>query len=162
MMRLSALRNMPVVCEGRQLGLLQGICLHEDQRRLCGVIASCGFHGKRVIPAEEISAITDGFILARKAQKYKRSFEKPLCMFVRDTSGLLAGRITDYAIDERTLRVTAIEMASGYLPKEWRRRIWIYAFACATPTSLEVTIPSGFLCGPTLSGEGIEECVCLP
>lgn len=162
MVRLSALRNIPVICDGKPLGLFQGIGLDEAQRRVEAIVVSCGFRGKRVVLAQDIGVIADGFILAQKARKYKRSFEKPLCMFVRDTSGLLAGRITDYAIDEHTLRIVAIEMASGYLPSERRRRLWIYAFARASDQALELTIPAASFDEPNLPGEENEKCACLP
>ena len=160
MVRLSALRNCPVVCENRQLGLLQGISLDEAQRTIEAFIVSCGFRGKRIVLPSEIRSICGGFILAGRAEKYKRSFEKPLCPFVRDTSGLLAGRVTDYAIDERALRVAAIELSPGYLPGERQRRLWMYAYARAD--ALEVSVPASLLRGPNLSREGIDECAYRP
>lgn len=162
MVRLSALRNYPVVCENKPLGLLQGISLDEQQRRIEALIVSCGFRGKRIVLPEDVRAIADGFILAQKAQKYKRSLEKPLCTFVRDTTGLLAGRITDYAIDEEALRVAAIELSPGYLPGERQKRLWMYAYAHNGADASEVTVPASFHGELNLSREGIDECAYLP
>lgn len=162
MIRLSALRNMPVVCGGRPLGLFQGIGLDEAQREIEAIVVSCGFRGKRVVLAQDVLAVSDGFILAKEARKYKRAYEKPACLFVRDTSGLLAGRVTDYAIDERSLRVMAIEFACGYSPGERRKRLWMYAYARSAPQSPEMTVPASFCDGSILPEEGIVRCACLP
>lgn len=160
MVRLSALRNTPVICENRQLGLLQGISLDDAQRQIEALIVSCGFRGKRIVLPEDVRAIADGFILARRSEKYKRAYEKPPCAFVRDTSGLLVGRVTDYAIDEGALCVTAIELSPGYLPSERRARLWMYAYA--RMGALEVSIPAGLQRERILSREGNDECAYLP
>lgn len=162
MVRLSALRNHPVICGGRPLGLLQGISLDEAQRSVAALIVSCGFRGKRVALPEDVESIGNGFILVSQARKYKRSLEQPLCAFVRDTSGALAGRITDYAIDERSLRVTAIELSPGYTPGEWRSRLWMYAYARADGGAGELTVPACLSREPILTREGTEECAYLP
>ena len=162
MVRLSALRNHPVICEGRPLGLLQGISLDETQRNVQALIVSCGFRGKRVVLPQDVVSMADGFILARQVQKYKRALEQPLCAFVRDTSGVLTGRITDYAIDERALRVAAIELSPGYLPGERRSRLWMYAYARANGSANELTIPGSLHRELILTREGTEECAYLP
>ena len=162
MVRLSVLRNYPVICANKPLGLLQGISLDEQQRRIEALVVSCGFRGKCIVFPEDVRAVADGFILAQKAQKYKRSLEKPLCTFVRDTTGLLAGYITDYAIDEHAMRVTAIELSPGYLPGERKKRLWMYAYARMADGVAEVTIPASLLGEPILSREGIDECAYLP
>lgn len=162
MVRLSVLRNHPVVCENRPLGLLQGISLDDQQRRIEALIVSCGFRGKRVVLPQDVRAVAGGFILAQKAQKYKRSLEKPLCTFVRDTTGLLVGHISDYAIDEHALCVTAIELSPGYLPDESKKRLWMFAYARASNDAPEVTIPADLRSERILSREGIDECAYLP
>lgn len=162
MVRLSALRNHPVICDGKPLGLLQGISLDEAQRNVEALIVSCGFRGKRVVLPEDVESMADGFILVRQAQKYKRALEQPLCAFVRDTSGVLTGRITDYAIDERALQVTAIELSPGYLPGEWRSRMWMYTYARTGGDAGELTIPACLSRELILTREGTEECAYLP
>ena len=48
---MSALRNLPVICENKRLGLLQSISLDPAQKRVSALIVSCGMRGKRVVPA---------------------------------------------------------------------------------------------------------------
>lgn len=142
MVRMSVLRNYPVICDEKRLGLLQSISLDTAQKRVCALIVSCGMRGKRVVLPEDVLSVADGFILARQAGKYKRRFEIPACRFARDTTGLLAGRVTDYAIDEKTLQIEAIEIIPGYLPSERRAFLWTYAYVRADERKLELTIPA--------------------
>lgn len=142
MVRMSALRNLPVICENKRLGLLQSISLDPAQKRVSALIVSCGMRGKRVVPAEDVLALADDFILSRQAVRYRRSFETPLCVFVRDTTGLLAGRVTDYAIDEATLQIEAIEVMPGYTPSERRKRLWMFDYVHRDERALELTIPA--------------------
>lgn len=137
---MSVLRNYPVICDEKQLGLLQNISLDSAQKRVNALIISCGLRGKRVVLPQDVISLADGFILARRAQKYKRAYETAACRFVRDTTGLLVGRVTDYAIDEANLNVTAIEMTPGYLPSQ-RSRLWMYAYVRADSETLELTVP---------------------
>ncbi len=142
MVRLSALRNRPVICEGKPLGLLQSVSLDDDQRGVEALIVSCGFRGKHVVLGRDVLSVADGFILAGRAIKYKRSLERPLCRFARDTTGLLAGRVTDFAIDEGALRVAAVQLAPGYLPGERGRRMWLYVYARGDAGTGEITVPA--------------------
>lgn len=162
MVRLSALRNHPVILGDRPLGLFQGISLDAAQRQIEALIVACGFRGKRVVLPRDVRAVAGGFILAERALRYDRRCERPLCAFVRDTTGLLAGRVTDYAIDERRLCVTAIELTPGYLPAERRRRLWMYAYARSDVREGELTVPASLLSAPYLCGEGMEGCAYLP
>ena len=142
LVRMSVLRNYPVISGNRQIGLLQSISLDEAQKRVCALIVSCGFRGKRVLLPQDVQSIADGFILASGTQKYRRELETAPCQFVRDSAGLLAGRITDYAIDEKSLCIQAIEMMPGYLPREQRIRIWVYAYARPDSAAPELIVPS--------------------
>ena len=142
MVRMSALRNRPVVCCGRRLGLLQSVSLDSAQKRVCALIVSCGALGKRVVLPQDVLAISDGFILAGCAQRYRRAFETPPCAFARDTTGLLAGRVTDYAIDEQTLAVMAFEMMTGYLGPSRRARLWVLDYVRQDARSPELTVPA--------------------
>lgn len=102
MIRMSILRNFSVICGHRQIGLLQNASLDEAQKQVLALIVSCGIRGKRVILPESIEAIGRGFIIARDVRRYNRAQETTLCTFIRDTSGLLCGRVTDYAVNEAT------------------------------------------------------------
>ncbi|MDO5299095.1 MAG: hypothetical protein Q4F18_06675 [Clostridia bacterium] len=161
MVRMSILRNYPVICGKKQLGLLQSISLDTAQKRVCALIVSCGMRGKRVVLPEDVESIADGFILAGRSQKYKRGLETSPCVFVRDTTGLLAGRVTDYAIDEQTLGIEAIEMIPGYLPAERRNRLWMYAYV-RPESAPELTVPACLGSELIFSREGTEICACPP
>lgn len=162
MVRMSTLRNCPVICGNRQIGLLQSVTLDAAQKRVYALIVSCGIRGKRVVLPQDVLSIADGFILASAVQKYHRSQENAPCAFLRDTTGLLAGYVTDHAIDESTLQVQAIEMAPGYLPSERKLRIWVYTYVRPDDADNELTIPA-FLCSePTFSREGNEICAHPP
>ena len=107
---MSILRNFSVICGHRQIGLLQNVSLDEAQKQVLALIVSCGIRGKRVILPKSIEAIGRGFIIARDIQRYNRAQETTPCLFIRDTSGLLCGRVTDYAVNEATLAIEAVEM----------------------------------------------------
>ena len=141
MVRMSILRTYPVICDKKQLGLLQSISLDTAQKRVCALIVACGMRGKRLILPEHVLSIADGFILAERVEKYKRSAETAPCVFIRDTTGLLCGRVTDYAIDETTLHIEAIEMIPGYLPAERRCRLWVFEYARSDQAAEELTVP---------------------
>ena len=64
MVRMSALRNMPVILGKVRLGLVQSVGLDEARKRVQALIVSCGIRGKRVILPESVLSIGDGFILA--------------------------------------------------------------------------------------------------
>lgn len=142
MVRMSALRNRPVVCGNKRLGLLQSVSLDSAQKRVRALIVSCGVFGKRVVPGQDVLAIADGFILASGVQHYRRVFETPPCAFVRDTTGLLTGRVTDYAIDEETLAVAAVELTTGYLRPARSARLWALDYVRQGEQSPELTVPA--------------------
>jgi len=143
LIRFSMLRNCPVICQSKKAGLLQSAYMDEAKKQVTALIVSCGFTGKRIVPAQSILSIADGFILADKAMRFHK--QKDICFWpmIRDTSGLLAGRVTDYAIDEDTLCVCAIEMIPGYLPFEYRKKIWVYEYSKANDAGNELVIPAG-------------------
>lgn len=142
MVRMSALRNRPVVCQNRRLGLLQSVSLDTAQKGVRALIVSCGVLGKRVVLPQDVLAIADGFILVRCVQRYRRAFEAPPCAFVRDTTGLLTGRVTDYAIDEESLAIAAVELTTGYLLPARRARLWALHYVRQGEQSPELTVPA--------------------
>ncbi len=158
MIRMSILRNLPVICGHRQIGLLQNASLNDAQNQVLALIVSCGIRGKRIILPENIEAIGQTFIMARNVQRYKRTQETTPCRFVRDTSGLLCGRVTDYAIDEKTFAVQAVEMIPGYLDQERRRRLWVFAYQRSENHAEELVVPACLGSGLIFAREGNEEC----
>ena len=139
---MSILRNFPVVLGQRQIGLLQSVSLNEAQNQVLALIVSCGIRGKRVILPESVEAIGKGFVVVRGVQRYKRKYEASPCSFVRDASGLLCGRVTDYALDDETFAVQAFEMSPGYLGKARRTRLWIYDYRRSESHAEELIIPA--------------------
>jgi len=155
------LRNTPVIHDACQIGLLQGVCFDETRKRVCAFIISSGMHGKKIIQVRHIQIITQEFILVDGWSRYRRSHKQQTSLFVRDTNGLLVGRVTDYAIDTKTLDVLAIEIIPGYLPEENRMRNWIYAYDFSANTR-ELSIPVILHSRPFFLREGNEACGCPP
>lgn len=155
------LRNVPVVLGERNIGLFQTACFDPAQKRVCALIVSCGMHGKRIVKAQDVRMIAEEFILIDGFSKYRRSNKQQNTPFVRDTTGLLAGRVTDYAIDRKTLDVMAIEVTPGYLFGEQHKRTWIYAYN-RTKTDEALSIPAVLHNCPYLSREENEICECPP
>ena len=162
MIRMSILRNFPVVLGQRQIGLLQSVSLNEAQNQVLALIVSCGIRGKRVILPESVEAIGKGFVVVRGVQRYKRKYEASPCSFVRDASGLLCGRVTDYALDDETFAVQAFEMSPGYLGKARCTRLWIYDYRRSESHAEELIIPALLGHELTFAREGNEECAYPP
>ena len=158
LIRMSILRNFPVICGHRQIGLLQSASLNEAQKQVLALIVSCGIRGKRVILPESIEAIGKGFIIVRDVQRYRRIQETTPCSFIRDTSGLLCGRVTDYAINETTLEIEAVEMLAGYLGSARKKRIWLYDYRRSENHAEELIVPACLGSELTLAREGNEQC----
>lgn len=141
MIRTSTLRNMPVICCKKQIGLLQSITLDTAQKRVQALVVSCGMRGKRMVLREHVQAIADGFILTDRIERMRRMDEQTPSRFVRDTTGMLAGYITDYAVDERTLEVLAVEVMPGYWPSESRKRIWVSDYGGMNEPQGDLIVP---------------------
>ena len=155
MVRMSALRNVPVICHSRQIGLLQSISLDAARKRVHALVVSCGMRGKRVVLGHHVQAIADGFILADQDEKYKRIYERACSPFVRDTTGMLAGCVTDYAVDEQTLEILAAEIMPGYWPASSRQRFWAFAYHSADDPDEGLIVPASLSSGLIVSREGI-------
>ena len=139
--RLSKLLNRAVICADIQAGFLQNVVLDESQKNVESLIVANGLRGKRVVPAQAITAVCAEFILVNAMQKYARGIERKNPSFVRDSCGLLIGRITDHALDENTLQISAIEMVRGYLPSERRQKIWLFTYTVSDSGSGELNVP---------------------
>jgi len=160
MIKMSMIRNCPVVCAQKQIGLVQSLVMDSARIRVQALIVSGGLKGKRILPVQLILAIADDYILAKGFRNYKRSAEPALSSFVRDSKGHLVGYVTDYAFDERTFQMLAIEMITGYLPKERRNRIWLYTYHCTTAS--DMIIPTPLNSEPIFSRKEEKSCVCPP
>ena len=151
MIRVSALRNFPIICGHRRIGLMQGVSLNEAQNQVRALVISCGIRGKRLVFPDDIANLGNGFILISKVNKYAQEYEMSSCRFVRDSTGLLCGRVMDYAIDEKMLTIQAIEIIPGYIGRERRHRIWVYTYMRTSECELGVPACIG---NELLRGEG--------
>lgn len=155
MVRMSALRNAPVICRGRQIGLLQSISLDAARKRVHALVVSCGMRGKRVVQRQHVQAIGGGFVLVDQTEKFRRVEERAGSPFVRDTTGMLAGCVTDYAVDEQTLEILAAEVMPGYWPSSSRQRFWAFAYHSADDPDGGLIVPASLGSGLIFSREGI-------
>lgn len=161
LIRMSMLRNVPVVLGEQRVGLLQSVCFDKAHKRICALIVSGGVHGKRIVQVQHVRMITQDFILIDQWSKHSRSDKQQISLFVRDTTGLLIGRVTDYAIEKETMNIRAVEIVPGYLPQELRKRTWIYEYAFSDHSD-EISIPDILCSGPCFSKEGNIACECPP
>ena len=145
MIRMSMLRNIPVVFGEKQIGLFQDVCFDRTRKRVCAFVVTCGMRGKKLIPAAHVCMISESFILIDGLEKYRHSDRQETSLFVRDMTGTLVGRVADYAIDKKSLDILAIEIMPGYGPKERSIRIWMYAYAFSEDCG-ELNIPLDLRC----------------
>lgn len=159
MIRMSELRNRPVILEGVRIGFVQSVWLDSAQKMVRALVLACGIRGKRIVYASDIAALSEEFILANRVERYERSKETKQPEFVRDTTGLLVGRITDYIIDPKMLSIAAFEMIRGYRLSERRSGVWVFSFEVNLLHEGEVIVPT---CLADESGDHKEEseCVC--
>ena len=158
---MSTLRNVPVVLGQQRIGLLQSVCFDKELKRICALIVSGGVHGKRIVQAQHVRIITREFILVDCWAKHTRSDKQQISFFVRDTTGLLIGRVTDYAIETEAMRISAIEIVPGYLPRDLRKRTWICEYTFSEHLG-EVSIPDILYSRLCFSKEGNVVCECPP
>ena len=154
MIRMSMLRNCPVLYQEKQIGLLQNIRLDSAQNVVHSLIVGGGFKGKRIVKKEQILALQRGFILISGSDRYNKAQGQESARFVRDSSGVLSGRITDYMLDEKTLCVKAFEIMRGYIPHTQREKIWAFSWFTRNCCSDEIVVPNVFVCR---ADEDVEE-----
>lgn len=157
MIRMSQLRNIPVILGEHQIGIVQSMLLDQMRKRVCAFVVSGGMRGKKIVSAQHICVLGEDFIMVDGWCRYRRNDKQQIEMFVRDTSGLLVGRVTDYAIDKRTLEVIAVEVLSGYLPHSWQAKSWMYEY-CFSADSDELCTPSIIHNQPNFSEEEFKAC----
>lgn len=153
------LRNIPVICGDRQIGLFQSVCFDKTRKRVCAFVISGGLCGKRIVPIQHVRMVGREFILIDGWSRYSRMDGQQASLFVRDTTGLLVGRITDYAVDQESMEILAIEFLSGYHPEAIHRREWMYAYSFSEDADAWIVpvIPHS---QPCISEEGNETCEC--
>ena len=161
LIRMSTLRNVPVVLGQRQIGLIQDACFDETRKQVYAFVVACGMRGKKLVPVKHVRVLSEQFILIDGLEKYRHTDRQKMSLFVRDTTGILVGRVTDYAIDIRTMEVLALEMIPGYSLRDWRRRIWLYAYRVSQDRN-ELSIPLHLLRQSCFLEEENDACECPP
>ena len=130
LIRLNMIRNYPVICENKRIGLLLGMRFDFNAKRASDLVISCGFRGKRMIHCDFVESIADGFILVKNSYSNALAQNYAETAFAFDTTGLLVGRVMDVAVDESSMAIQALEIATGYLPGVYTKRIWIFEYEC--------------------------------
>lgn len=149
---MSVLRNRPVIYREKQIGLLQSIGLDTAQKTVQVLIIAGGFKGKQVVFADQIRSMTTDAVFVCDTYRYRKEYEPVRLRFVKDETGLLVGKITDYLIDEKTMNVAAFEMMRGFLTRDQREKIWVFSWSPGSIREDEIMIPNG------LSDELTDEC----
>ena len=139
---MSRMRNTPVVCNDRQIGYLQGAKLDDGQKKVQAFVIAQGLKGKGLVYPEAVKVISEEFIIALCIAKYDRKFPVQNASFAYDTDGLMIGIVSDYAVEEKTLSVEAIEVKRGYLPCERNDRIWFYRYSSSEHRKNDVIVPA--------------------
>jgi uncharacterized protein YrrD len=121
--------GMPVVAAGRKLGRVSQVSLADDLSKVKGLFIDCGLHGTRLIEDSHIDMLGEVAVLARDSGRRASCDVRPLMRRAITTDGARIGAITDASIDERTLKVLALEFSQGYLDDltAGRRRIWQFS-----------------------------------
>ena len=110
---MKRLIGLPVIRDGRQIGTVVRGVVDEDGKRLRGLVVRSGLRASRWIDAEDIALLGKLSILTRaKPARLPRCAGYRLFR-VTDADGARIGVVTDVLLDEKSLRVTALEISSG-------------------------------------------------
>jgi len=145
MLKMSVLRNTPVIMNQKMIGVVQSLHLDMMQKRVCALSISCGLRGRRFIIPADVQNLANGFIIASKVYRRGQIESHHPTLFVRDSTGILVGCVTDYAISEKDMQLEAIEMRMGFLPREYRIRLWVIDFSYH-PSKHEIIVPVSLGC----------------
>ena len=110
---MNRLIGLPVIWEGRQIGTVMRGVVAQDGKRLRGLVVRGGLRASRWIAAEDIALLGRLSVISRQ-----RPARLPRCAGYRlfrvtDADGARIGVVTDVVLDEKSLRVTALEISSG-------------------------------------------------
>lgn len=110
---MKKLIGLPVIFDGRQVGVVVRGVLQEDGKSLRGLVIRGGMRGSRWLDAKSIELMGKISVLtsARPARLPKAANFR--LFRVTDADGLRVGIVTDAMLDEATLGVTALEISSG-------------------------------------------------
>ena len=147
MTRASRLIGLPVVREGRRLGVVDAVRFARDGKKLAGLHVQGIALRAGYLPAESISLLGEFAVLSSDAPSGRE--DRFTLRRVRDTSGLKLGTITDALVDESALSVAALELSFGPIDDLLQGRRWVSSFS-VDPRSGDVIVP----CDAWLDREG--------
>lgn len=112
---LKKMIGLPVILDGKASGsVLRGV-LERDGRTLRGVVIRSGLTGARWLPKGSIDLLGQFSLIGRgKPEKVPKDASYRLFR-VTDPEGDRIGIVTDVLLNEKTLRVAALEISSGPL-----------------------------------------------
>lgn len=141
MKRLNEVVGLPVMCGGQRMGFVSALCLSPDVHDVVGLNVQRTFRSGIFVPESGIRRIGDRCvdILPPQVQKPRAPTRfSPAC----DVQGMQLGLITDAAIDEKTLRITALEISFGPLDDLIGGRRWVHRFTAEAETGrVVITLP---------------------
>lgn len=110
---MKRLIGLPVIQNGRQVGVVVRGVLSRDGRHLHGLVVRDGLRASRWIGAQHIELLGKVSVLSR-TRPARLPKEADYRLFrVTDADGLRVGIVTDALLNEETLCVTALEISSG-------------------------------------------------
>ena len=110
---MKRLIGLPVVVDGKQIGTVARGVVRPDGRALLGLVVREGIKSSRFLPAEDIGMLGRLSVIGtKKPERMPREAGYRLFR-VTDANGARVGLVTDVMLDEKTLRVTALEISSG-------------------------------------------------
>ena len=112
---IQGLIGLPVIRDGKTVGLLEQAVLEESGRKLRGIIVRQGLGGAKWGDHEHIETIGGVSVLVSGELKKPPKEAGFRLGRVQDTSGLRLGTVTDALINPETLEVEALEISNGPL-----------------------------------------------
>lgn len=156
MFRVNAVRNVPVIMGNKRIGLMMGLHFDLHAKRATEMVVACGLRGKRRIECKYVTGITDEFILVDDTAKSAPERGRINKAFAFDTTGLLVGSVSDYAVDESSMSILASEVTTRYHPGTYSRQIWVFDYEYIKTG--EILLPASIGC--ELIGTKKEEEIC--
>ncbi len=128
---VKAFVGMPVILGGKRIGHVACLTLDESLTRVTGLRIARGLRGNRFVPAGYVSLLGDVAVLVTN-EGVRPSGERGLNLRrATTTDGQILGAITGAMIDERTLKVAALELTSGWWDDLARGRRHVYGWTAS-------------------------------
>lgn len=128
MTSLMQMTGLPVVFEGRRIGLVEKGLLTENGRELSGVVMRSGMGVARWLPEAAIESLGEVSVVARREGKRVPKQAGFTLSHVLDTSGLCLGLVEDVLLHPATRRVLALEVLQNPLHALSSRRRYVTHF----------------------------------